>query len=220
MSSACDGDAIANSPTRRRRLRNRQTGTFVIHVASSHRSHNLILERASKDAATICCREGSETGAFASQKDRLRRLSGGKIAPKPAKVTVCLATHCIIFPIENRSRPDLASSWFRRSLYLSYGKMRHAGTQACRTCTRDMLRSSRTMRLARPCRCASLSQDGFPCVRKRTARERHRPNFGRRPCPPDTIGRRSCRRQDRIVLASIISATRAEPSSKPDQIFD
>ena len=30
MSSACDGDAIADRATQKRRLRNRATGTFVI----------------------------------------------------------------------------------------------------------------------------------------------------------------------------------------------
>jgi len=50
MSSACDGDAIANSPTK---------------------------APAARDAAIVAAAK-NRNGAFASQKDRLQRLSGAK----------------------------------------------------------------------------------------------------------------------------------------------
>jgi hypothetical protein len=74
----------------------------------------------------------SETGAFASQKDRLQRLSGGKIAPKPDKVTVFLATQLHNFPDRESFLPGRRFFMVPPFPAPLVRKVRHAGTQACR----------------------------------------------------------------------------------------
>jgi hypothetical protein len=114
MSSACDGDAIASSLTKKRRLRHRATGTFVISVYRAPiASPPTIGLKPSPDEDRVACESRGprppspprekRNGAFASplrccQKGRLQRLSGEKIAPKPDKVAVCLATRLHNFP--------------------------------------------------------------------------------------------------------------------------
>ena len=73
MSSACEGDAIANRAAKKRRLRNRATGTLVFslyrtfnRVAPTHRSQNLPLTGSAQRAGIEgrshhCRRERSET---------------------------------------------------------------------------------------------------------------------------------------------------------------
>jgi hypothetical protein len=114
MSSACDGDAIASSLTKQRRRRHRATGTFVIFRISRAKSYppQTIVSKPQPDEERLACESREprppsppekRNGAFACSssgllKRQLQRLSGEKIAPKPDKVAVCLATRLHNFP--------------------------------------------------------------------------------------------------------------------------
>ena len=176
MSSACDGDAIADRATQKRRLRNRATGTFVISNIGAfnlRRSNPSVPrphsdeERATHDSHGRCRRERSETALRVVPRSLKRQAPapiGGKDAPKPDKVIACLATPLHNFPGRESFLPG------RHFAQERHGANRHGRCDAAAASCGQV------------CRRPVFPE--YATARKRTALKRLRQNFGQQPCPP------------------------------------
>ena len=161
MSSACDGDAIANRAAKKRRLRNRATGTLVFslyrtfnRVAPTHRSQNLPLTgahsaRVSRDAATIAAASEAKRRVRVSSPRPLKRQapapSGGKIAPKPDKVVACVATRVHNFSGRESFLPGRQSAQERHAAN-RHGRCGEAAASYVQVCRRPVFPEYATAR--------------------------------------------------------------------------